>query len=74
MQHARFKPHARERTCNPVQRPNFRGRATRGTKRNPKDHHARGPQGQPGKTELRGTMYLSLGRCSRRGSRARGCG
>ena len=27
MQHARFKPHAKERTCNPVQRPDFRGRA-----------------------------------------------
>ena len=27
MQHARFKPHAEERTRNPVQRPNFRGRA-----------------------------------------------
>ena len=27
MQHARFKLHAEERTCNPVQRPNFRGLA-----------------------------------------------
>jgi hypothetical protein len=29
MQPARFKLHAEERTCNPVQRPNFRGRGTR---------------------------------------------
>ena len=27
MQHARFKLHAEERTCNPVQRPNCRGHA-----------------------------------------------
>jgi hypothetical protein len=27
MQPARFKLHAEERTCNPVQRPNFRGHA-----------------------------------------------
>ena len=29
MQPARFKLHAEERTCNPVQRPNFRGQGTR---------------------------------------------
>ena len=29
MQPARFKLHAEERTCNPVQRPNFRGRVTK---------------------------------------------
>ena len=27
MQRARFKSHAEGRTCNPVQRPDFRGRA-----------------------------------------------
>jgi hypothetical protein len=27
MQPARFKLHSEERTCSPVQRPNFRGRA-----------------------------------------------
>ena len=31
MQHARFKPHAYERTCNPVQRPDFRGCAMSAT-------------------------------------------
>jgi hypothetical protein len=29
MQPARFKLHAEERTCNPVQRPNFRGQGTK---------------------------------------------
>ena len=29
MQHARFKPNTLERTCNPVQRPNFRGQGTK---------------------------------------------
>ena len=29
MQPARFKLHAEERTCNPVQRPNFRGQGKR---------------------------------------------
>ena len=36
MQHARFKPHAEERTCNPVHlRPNCRGQGTK--KETPKD-------------------------------------
>ena len=30
MQPARFKLHAQERTCNPVQRPNFRGWGAKG--------------------------------------------
>jgi hypothetical protein len=47
MQTARFKLHAEERTCNPVQRPNCRGQ---GTKKEPqktispevsKVHHGR---------------------------------
>ena len=33
MQPSRFKPRAEERTCNPVQRPNFRGQGTRNPKR-----------------------------------------
>ena len=39
MQHERFKPHALERTFNPVQRPSIRGRTTKGT---PKDYQSRG--------------------------------
>ena len=33
MQQARFKLHAEERTCNPVQRPNFRGGGAKGDPR-----------------------------------------
>ena len=36
MQPARIKPHAKEHTNNPVQRPNFRGQGT------PKNHQSRG--------------------------------
>jgi hypothetical protein len=41
MQPARFKPHAKERTSNPVQRPNFRGQG-KGT---PTDYQSQDPEG-----------------------------
>jgi hypothetical protein len=47
MQHARFKPHAEERTRNPVQRPNFRGRA----KLELECPNPGSPRGQPGARE-----------------------
>jgi hypothetical protein len=65
MQPARIKPHAKEHTNNPVQRPNFRGHAagdgevTRACgsqmsaptgKGTPTDDHSRGPEAQAGKT------------------------
>ena len=40
MQPVRIKPHAKEHTHNPVQRPNFRGRGTK--KGTPKDYQSRG--------------------------------
>jgi hypothetical protein len=48
MQTARFKLHAEERTCNPVQRPNFRGQ---GTKKEPQ----KTIRHRSGKTILGGT-------------------
>ena len=47
MQHARFKPHAEERTRNPVQRPDFRGRA----KLDLECPNPGSPRGQPGARE-----------------------
>ena len=62
MQHAMFQPHAEERTCNPVQRPDFCGRATKGT---PKDYKSRDPEGSIRKDTINFT-------CCRAGA-GRGC-
>jgi hypothetical protein len=68
MQHARIKPYACQRTCNPVQRPDFRCRATKET---PKGYQCQGLESPSGKTEFRSTFYLLPGWCCHRGSRAR---
>jgi hypothetical protein len=53
MQHARFKPHAEGRTCSPVQRLDFRGRATKGI---PKDYQSRDPEGSTRKDRIKGNQ------------------
>ena len=67
MQPARIKPHAKEHTNNPVQRPNFRGHAAgdgevtrEGT---PTDDHPRDPEGRSGKTVEGRTQVAVLPRC-----------
>ena len=79
MQPARIKPHAKEHTNNPVQKPNFRGHAagdgevTRAGgsqmaaptgKGTPTDDHSRGPETQAGKTVEGRTQGAVSPRCS----------